>query len=116
MEFYNFKCKVLYVYDGDTIKVNIDKGHNDWKHDWMLRLAGINTEELNSSDPVKREKAIQAKAYLETLVKPGQIIYAKSVKVDKYANRYDAYIYLVPDSTGKSLSEMMLDAGMANKY
>lgn len=116
MEFYNYKCKVAYVYDGDSIKVNMDKGHGDWKQDWMLRLAGINTEEINSSDPVKREKALEAKAYLETLVKPGQEIYAKSVKVDKFSNRYDCYVYLTPDGLGKSLSQMMMDAGMAKPY
>ena len=116
MEFYNYKCIVKYVYDGDSIKVDMDKGHGDWKQDWMLRLAGINTDEINSSDPIKKEKALQAKVYLETLVKPGQEIYAKSVKVDKFSNRYDCYVYLTAESTGKNLSELIIDAGFSKPY
>ena len=116
MEFYNYKCKVLYVSDGDSIKVDMDKGHKDWKQDWMLRLVGIDSHEKNSTDPVKRAQALKEKEYLETLVKPGQEIYAKSVKVDKYSNRYDADVYLTPSGKGKSLSQMMIDAGMAKPY
>lgn len=116
MEFYNFKCRVLYVYDGDSIKVDLDKGHGDWKQDWMLRLAGINTDEINSTDPLKRERALQAKAFLQTLVKPGQEIYARSVKVDKYSNRYDCYVYLTKDGSGKNLSELIIEAGFSEVY
>lgn len=116
MEFYNYKCEVINVHDGDTIKVHMDKGHGDWKQKWMLRLAGINTEEINSTDPVTRAIAFKQKEYLETLVKPGQIIYGKSVKVDKYSNRYACYVYLTADGKGKNLSEMMVEAGMAKKY
>ncbi len=46
MSLYTYQAKVVGVYDGDTVKVDIDQGFSDWKHDQVLRLYGVNTPEL----------------------------------------------------------------------
>jgi micrococcal nuclease len=80
---YYYKANVIRVIDGDTIKMNIDLG---FKIFWEVnaRLYGINTPELTSSDTVTRQKAIDAKNFIESVVKPGDSILVKSKILDKY--------------------------------
>lgn len=80
---YYYKANVVRVIDGDTIKMNLDLG---FKIFWEVnaRLYGINTPELTSADPVTRQKAIDAKSYIESVLKPGDSILVKSKILDKY--------------------------------
>lgn len=80
---YYYKANVIRVIDGDTIKMNIDLG---FKIFWEVnaRLYGINTPELTSSDAVTRQKAIDAKSFIESVIKPGDSILVKSKTLDKY--------------------------------
>ncbi len=48
---YEYRAKVVSVYDADTITVDIDLGFGTWLHDQKLRLYGINAYE------VRRNKA-----------------------------------------------------------
>ena len=47
---YEYRAIVTGVYDGDTIKVDIDQGFHDWKHEQKLRLYGVQTPEVKGED------------------------------------------------------------------
>ena len=40
---YKYLAKVTFVYDGDTVTVDMDLGLKTWIHNEKLRLARINT-------------------------------------------------------------------------
>jgi len=50
---YTYKAKVVKVYDGDTITVDIDLGLDVWIHDQKIRLYGIDTPEVRGAEKVK---------------------------------------------------------------
>jgi endonuclease YncB( thermonuclease family) len=114
---YVYKFKVDHVYDGDTIIGILDRGHGN-KSDVSIRLDGINAPELNDPHPDVREAAKASKAFLDTLVKPGDILIVKSQYWDKYAGRVDGTIYRTLDDAQHSINDLMVQAGHAvyHKY
>ena len=109
--------KVLWVYDGDTLKVE-DIG--------KVRLIGIDTPETKASSrdffykrdfnikPKKlRQIARQAKQYNIHYVKGAEVrLKLDRTKKDKY-NRTLAYVYL-PD--GEMLNQLLLKKGLATVF
>lgn len=45
---YEYKAQVVSVYDGDTLTVDIDLGFEVWLRKQKIRLAGIDTPEINA--------------------------------------------------------------------
>ena len=62
------KVEVVSVYDGDTITIGINKRHV------RVRLAGIDTPELNAKTEEEKNEAIESRDYLESLVLDEKII------------------------------------------
>ena len=60
------KCKVVSVYDGDTMRVVFPLNSKMYK--WNCRLLGIDTPELRTKDKHEKELAIIAKENLTKLV------------------------------------------------
>ncbi len=59
---WTYRCKVDRVIDGDTIQVTIDCGFYITLAE-RIRLLGIDTSEMHSSDPVLRARAVEAKNF-----------------------------------------------------
>ena len=55
-------CKVVYIYDGDTVNVVIDFNNKLTK--FNCRLLGIDTCEMTSKDTTKKDSAIKARNFL----------------------------------------------------
>lgn len=105
---YTYKAILKNVVDGDTVDVTIDLGFSIY-HTIRIRLAGIDTAELNSPDAGERELAKKAKEYLTQFV--GNQIIVDSVGKDKYG-RYLAYLTIgLLDVNNKLISE-----GLAKPY
>jgi micrococcal nuclease len=87
---YTYKARITNVVDGDTVDAVVDVG---FKMTAMLRLRllGVNTPELKSSDPVERQKAMQAKDYVYASLMNQDVI-IKTQKSDAFG-RYLATIY-----------------------
>lgn len=116
-ELYTFKAYLERVIDGDTLWVNIDCGFGFWSHQ-KLRLRGIDTPEIDTQEGQK------AKRFVESRLKPGHFVVAKTYKSDKF-DRYLADIfysdvgdnkfdYIVRD--GKFLNQELLNKGLAELY
>jgi len=112
---YDYMAQITKIIDGDTVDAIIDLGF-DVKLKRRVRLAGIDTPELNSKNPQERQAAKIARDYLKSLLKSKEI-YLKSEKVkwDKY-NRYVAYIYVIPNEYEVTVSKIMFDKGLAKPY
>jgi len=116
---YEYQAKYIRVVDGDTVDLDIDLGL-DIHHQIRVRLYGINTPELHSSDPEEQKKAKEAKRYLEysLLILPNlksKDLIVKTVKdkTEKYG-RYLAEIFT--DNDPISVNQKLLDAGLAVPY
>jgi endonuclease YncB( thermonuclease family) len=110
MELYNYNAEIIKVIDGDTIKAKIDLGfYMTWETN--IRFYGINSDELKSEDPILKESAQKAKAYLETLLKPGDKVKISSRNLDKY-KRPIATIY----KDGLNVNEQMIVNKHAKPY
>jgi micrococcal nuclease len=116
---YEYQAKYIRVVDGDTVDLDIDLGL-DIHHQIRVRLYGINTPELHSSDPEEQKKAKEAKRYLEysLLILPNlksKDLIVKTVKdkTEKYG-RYLAVIFA--DADPVAVNQKLLDAGLAVPY
>ena len=108
----HFKCvELLRVYDGDTIYVNIPNIHPFFGQNIGIRLEGIDTPELRTKDPCEKDKALQAKYYVEKILTEAKFITLFECKKDKY---FRLLCTVIVD--GKSVSKMLIDEGLAYPY
>lgn len=107
-----FKC-VEYVknYDGDTITVNIPNVHPIIGEEISVRVLGVDTAEIRTSDECEKEMAIAAKLYVEELVLNAKKIHLHNVIRDKYF-RIGADVFI----DGVLLSQKLLDENLAYAY
>ena len=111
--------KVLYVIDGDTIKVTL-AGRKE-----SVRLIGIDTPESKANVKAKKDSSRSgqdlktilslgkaASAFTKSLVKPGDLVYLEQdvQPRDRY-HRILAYVHL---KSGKMLNEEIIAAGYAS--
>ena len=82
-------------------------------HKFRIRLATIDTYELNSTDPYEKDLAIVAKRFVSKRILD-QPVYLHLHKFDKYG-RLLATIY-ENDKDEKSLNESLSENGLAQKY
>jgi len=115
------RAEVLKVVDGDTVDLNIDLGAEVFLHS-RIRVRGVDTPEMNSSDPKERERAKEATKFVM------DAIYGKEVTVrlfftgkqgkyhkGKYG-RFVAEILYESPAGQLNLSEALLEAGFAKEY
>jgi len=78
---YEYNAKVVSVYDGDTVTLDIDLGCFTWIASEKCRLFGIDTPELRGSDEEKKAGRA-ARDYLRNLIPLGSTIRIKT-QLDK---------------------------------
>lgn len=111
-----YDATVLHVADGDTVEVTVDKWEGTPFYKEGIRIYGIDTPE-HVMPPAKCAAEVllglSAKAYADTLVKPGDRVKVGFVRIDKYGGRVDASLTL-PD--GRDWRTLMLDGKYARPY
>jgi micrococcal nuclease len=105
---YYYNSRVEKVIDGDTVRLDIDLGFTvHWKSN--CRLYGINTPELNSKDPEKKMKALEAKQFLIDNLTEQVIIHSR--ELDKYGRPLvDIYV------EGRLINDELIENGLAENY
>lgn len=98
-------------YDGDTFRCFVDQGRGTSWARGTIRLSGIDTPEIRSSDELERERARAARDYLASLIPPGTSLALTSVGYDKYNDRCDAVVTRNRD--GLVVNDEMVRAGFA---
>lgn len=113
---YHYKAKVLSVYDGDTVTLMIDQGMKHFTR-VKVRLVGINTPEIKTSDPEEKKLGIAARDYLRSRIEGKEII-IHTEKKGKFGRWLGTIWDLIEDSEslGESLNEEMIRMGHAKFY
>lgn len=115
---YVYKATAIKVVDGDTIDCEIDLGFHI-KVVKRVRLAGIDTPELNSEDILVREDAIAAKKYVAGWL--GAVPFCIKTELDR-SDKYGRVLgWIYPLSAGiedesQSLNNVLVEAGHAQWY
>lgn len=107
-----FRCvKLISVYDGDTLHIEIPNTHPVFGKNIGVRVRGIDTPEVSTKNQCEKSAGRIAKNLAESLLKNAKRIDLENVSRDKYFRiladvRFD----------GKLLSEVMLKNKLAYKY
>lgn len=105
---YRYRCRIVRVSDGDTVVVVKDYGGlGKLRGEERLRIRGINAEEINDPDPVKRQQAIVAHEAVRTLCPRGLPVIATTYRPTR--DRMEADI-LLPGLI--DLATTLLDMGV----
>lgn len=103
--------RVTSIYDGDTFRCNIAGWPDIIGHRIGIRINGIDTPEMRDPRPEIRELARQAKMFTVGKLRGAKRIELRNMRRGKYF-RIVADVYV----DGKSLAEMLLEAGLAKPY
>lgn len=105
---YQYKAKIIDVYDGDTVTAMVDLGFLHFQQ-MKLRLYGIDTPELRGPE---REEGLKVRDILREMILDQEVIInSYKDKQGKYG-RYLANIFL----NGIDINEWLVDNGHAKPY
>jgi endonuclease YncB( thermonuclease family) len=111
---YKGLCKVVKVYDGDTVHVAIEVFGNIYRI--KCRLSGIDTAELVTDDPLEEKIAEKAKKVVDDFTS-NRLLWLVVHCNDKYGGRYVSSIYPdVTETEASSISHILLNQGLAYPY
>jgi endonuclease YncB( thermonuclease family) len=100
------RATVTKIHDGDTLTADLDLGWKITLAGQPVRLARCNAPELATVD------GRQALAYLQTLVRVGDLVTVVSTRLDKYGR----VLGEVTTETGIDLADAMIAAGHAKPW
>lgn len=110
---YNYKAKIVEIYDGDTFTAEVDLGFRI-KMKIKLRLDGINTPELRGKDPREKELAKEVRDFLRENYLNSEII-LETKKKGKYG-RYLSTVRIPNVIDPPSLNDLLIKLGYAREY
>lgn len=108
---YQYRAKVVRVVDGDTVDVDIDQGFDDWKVDQRIRLSNFDAPETRTRDLDEKIRGLEATAFLETLIQPGDEVVLDSREYRGERGKYGRIIGDLITAAGASIRELMIAAG-----
>jgi micrococcal nuclease len=113
---YTYKAKVVSIYDGDSLRLDIDLGFKIVMQNQRGRLLGIDTPELRGDE---RESGLVARDYMRDLLLGKEVIIT-TIK-DSYG-KYGRWLIEVflPDETQESgfldVNKHLISEGLAVPY
>jgi len=115
-----FRC-VEYIrnYDGDTITVTLPGIHPLFGKEISVRVAGVNTGEMNSGNECEKRKALEAQAFVEERLSNAKEITIEPVLMKtKPKLKKEARGRLLADVIvdGESLTELILERKLGVVY
>ena len=103
--------RVVSVYDGDTITVDIDSFPPLIGEKIGIRIAGIDTPEMRDKRPHIKALAIKARDYVREVLSGSSNIELRNLRRGKYF-RIVADVYV----DGHNLADGLLNQGLAHSY
>jgi len=103
-------CKVIKVYDGDTITIAAKIYESSPVYRFSVRLRGIDTPEIKTKSETEKHLAIKARDFLADRIMD-KVVVLQNVSTEKYG-RLLADVYY----DGCLINELMLTSGHAVKY
>ncbi len=109
---YTYKALVKSIYDGDTIRVDIDLGFGVIFSDQSIRLLGVDTPEIRGE---QRLQGLVSRNFVVERIPVGSYITIDTIKDRKEKfGRYLGTIYYGEEQ--KNLNEELIQSGMAEPY
>jgi len=107
---YHYRAKVVSVYDGDTMRVDIDLGMSVIIHNEPVRLNRINAPELKGDE---RERGLASRDFLRSRVE-GKDVLLQTEKDDKGKyGRYIVEVWLKEGDTYTNINDEIVSKGFA---
>lgn len=110
---YTYNAEVQRVIDGDTVDINIDLGFDVSLRNQRIRLVGIDTAEVRTTDEDQKWFGMIAKQYVIDLLKDKSIVLHSKEFKGKFG-RILGDLYIVEDD--KFLTTTLLEDGLAVEY
>lgn len=111
LSLYKYSAKVISVYDGDTIRVDIDLGLKTWLKNESIRLHRINAPEVRG---IEKAMGLKSRDFLRKLIlKKSVIIQTVKDQKGKYG-RYLGEIWLEKDGKYVNVNDLLVKEGFAS--
>ncbi len=105
---YEYTAEIVSIYDGDTVRLNIDLGMGVWQRNVSARVNGIDCPEMNT----KAGKA--ARAFAVSALPVGTKVTVHTIKDRK--EKYGRYLVEIILKSGESYAALAIAAGHAVSY
>jgi endonuclease YncB( thermonuclease family) len=106
------------IHDGDSGYALLDRGEREYGNS-SFRLYGVNTPELNATDPEVRAKAVAARDWLREKIL-GKQVWVRSMGLEKYGRIlliiWDTKEAADTGDTVKSINAQLIQNGHAMAY
>lgn len=115
---YTYNCIINRVVDGDTVDVKIDLGFGVWLRNERVRLQGVDAPETRTRDLEEKEKGLETKAFVESVLPVGS---KQKLMSTGFNGKYGRILgdFLVYDSVmdcENKLSDILLRENLADVY
>ena len=111
-----YRAWVVKVTDSDTIRVVVDA----WpglQVPAAVRVHGVDTpEKFRPRCPYEKKLALEATAYVKSLIKPKDVVWLRDVQWGKYAGRVVARVDITTPSGSVELGQLLIARGMGRPY
>lgn len=118
---FEYKAKVLKVYDGDTFIADIDLGFGFFLKNKLVRLMGVDTPEIKTKDSEEKKFAELSKKFVENFFKQNKNEVILHTHIEKISlegkekfGRILAYVF--NDSSEESLNKKIIDNLLGVEY
>jgi micrococcal nuclease len=111
---YHYEARLVSVYDGDTIRVDLSLGFNIWQLNKPIRLYGIDTPELRGAE---RPQGLMVRDIVEQRLRQADRLIIETHKdtTGKYGRLLGTVHYRVGDQW-RNLNQELLEGGLAAVY
>jgi micrococcal nuclease len=106
-----YRARVVDVYDGDTVTVDVDLGFSMSLRKLKVRLSGIDAAEMRGGTNESRARAVLARDWLRSQIL-GKEIYLESKGIDKYGR----WLGRIHTQDGNCCNDQLLVMGLAIQY
>ena len=107
---YFYRAKVVSVYDGDTLRADVDLGMKTWVRNEKFRLARINAPELRGAD---RQKGLASRDYLRELILGKEVVLETIKDREGKYGRYLVEVWLEKSGKWVNVNDTMVQKGFA---
>lgn len=109
--------KLNRIVDGDTINADICLGFDFWFRDQNIRLAGVDTPEVRTSNPIEKQYGRRAAEFLEDWCKEGnlELVVDNEKNRDKFGRVFGELVKTTP-TCEFSAAEDLIAAHLGVRY
>lgn len=113
---WTYNAQVVSIYDGDTIRLDVDLGFSQRSMGVAIRLAGLDAPEIRG---IEKPQGVLSRDWLIAQIPPGTWIILKTKKDRNHRDRqekYGRYLGVIQMPDGSILNDTMIADGFAVPY